>query len=66
MIFATSRSLRGIKSVLPQSLWNNTLILCNGAFVLDKGKIVSAYIANLKEKNLNIDEVCNLLRAKVI
>lgn len=29
-------------------------------------KIVSAYIANLKEKNLNIDEVCNLLRAKVI
>lgn len=33
---------------------------------IEKKKIVSVYIANLKEKNLDIDEVCNLLRAKVI
>lgn len=40
--FATSRSIRGIKAVLPQQLWNNMLILCNGAFVCEKGKIVAS------------------------
>lgn len=59
VIFATSRSLRGIKTVLPQSLWNNTLILCNGAFVLDKGKIVLSNFINSDECMQLISYLCN-------
>lgn len=49
VIFATSRSLRGVKAVLPKHLWNNTLILCNGAFVIDKGKEVLSNFINKDE-----------------
>lgn len=59
VIFATSRSLRGIKAVLPQSLWNNTLILCNGAFVLDKGKIVLSNFINNDECMKLISYLCS-------
>lgn len=31
-----------------------------------KKKIVAEYISNLKEKNVDIDMACNLLRSKVI
>ena len=31
-----------------------------------KKKIVAEYISNIKEKNVDIDMVCNLLRSKVI
>ncbi|SES78400.1 HAD-IIB family hydrolase [[Clostridium] polysaccharolyticum] len=45
VLFATSRSIRGAKAVLPKEFINNILLLCNGAFVLEKNQIVlSNYI----------------------
>ena len=45
IVFATSRSLRGVKKVLPKHLLNHPLILCNGAFaVLDNEVIAQASI----------------------
>lgn len=45
IVFATSRSLRGVKKVLPKQLLNHPLILCNGAFaVLDNEVIAHASI----------------------
>jgi len=59
VIFATSRSLRGIKSVLPCNLWKNTLILCNGAFVMDKGKVILSNYVDEKECVMLISYLCN-------
>lgn len=48
IVFATSRSLRGVKKVLPKHLLNHPLILCNGAFaVLDNEVIAQASIPKL-------------------
>lgn len=41
IVFATSRSLRGVKKVLPEQLLKFPLILCNGAFAVWDNEIVS-------------------------
>ena len=38
VVFATSRSLRGVKEVLPIQLLKFPLILCDGAFAVVDGK----------------------------
>ena len=42
VVFATSRSLRGVKGVLPVQLLKFPLILCNGAFAVVNSKLFSA------------------------
>lgn len=57
VIFATSRSLRGIRAVLQPELWGNPLILCNGSFSIINNEIaVSKYV----DKEECADLVCYL------
>ncbi len=57
VVFATSRSLRGIRAVLQPELLSNPLILCNGSFSIINNEIaVSKYVD--KEECTNL--VCYL------
>lgn len=49
IVFATSRSLRGIKAVLQPDLWTNPFILCNGAFAFANDKIAISRFLDEKE-----------------
>ena len=49
VVFATSRSLRGVKEVLPIQLLKFPLILCNGAFAVVDGKFFSAGVISKGE-----------------
>lgn len=50
LVFATSRSLRGIQSVLPDTLLNDSIqILCNGAFAIFHDKQICSTTISLND-----------------
>lgn len=62
VIFATSRSIRGVKAVLPEKFFSNILLLCNGAFAIEKEQIL---LSNYIEEEACID-LCNFLNANQV